>query len=330
MGFQRAGGKCVFSSEKDKFARQSYQANFNDDHPINEDITKIEASAIPDHDILLAGFPCQPFSLSGVSKRNSLGMAHGFADKTQGTLFFNVAQIIAAKRPQAFVLENVKNLKSHDKGNTFRVIMETLDELEYTVDYKILNADRFVPQNRERIFIVGTRKDVGFSFDQVTCPQTPPRLSSVLHPEDGSEAADDRFLVGPMGEVNPKYTLSDKLWGFLQRHAEKQQGKGNGFGYGLVDKNSQRSRTLTARYHKDGSEVLVAQEGRNPRKLTPRECARLMGFPEDWKIVVSDTQAYRQFGNAVVVPVSESIARVLVPLLQDSQHLHPAHGHKIF
>ena len=316
LGFQKQGGKCVFTSEWNKWSQKTYRANFGDDHEINGDITGIHEKDVPDHDVLLAGFPCQPLSIAGVSKKNSLGRAHGFACETQGTLFFDVARIINEKRPKAFLLENVKNLVSHDKGRTFDVIMRTLrDELGYTVCAKVIDARRFVPQHRERIVIVGFREDVDFSFDSVDLPAEAdgPRLSSILHPENGMEAPEPPFTEGAKAKVAAKYTLTDNLWRYLQAYAAKHKAAGNGFGFGLVGPDDV-ARTLSARYHKDGSEILVARgRNKNPRRLTPRECARLMGFPDDWKIPVSDTQAYRQFGNAVAVPVFEAVARAMVP-----------------
>lgn len=314
LGFQRAGGRCVFTSEWNAFSQKTYAANFRDAHEINGDITKIEAASIPDHDVLLAGFPCQPFSIAGVSKKNSLGRAHGFACETQGTLFFDVARIIEEKKPKAFLLENVKNLVSHDKGNTFKVIMKTLqEELGYTVKAKVIDARHFVPQHRERIFIVGFREDTGFSFDDLDLPSEGPRMSAILHPENGDEAPEPPFTEGPKAKVAEKYNLTPKLWDYLQNYAAKHKAAGNGFGFGLVDKDSV-ARTLSARYYKDGSEVLVSRgKGKNPRRLTPRECARLMGYPEGWKIPVSDTQAYKQFGNSVVVPVITALAAHMKP-----------------
>lgn len=313
MGFQQHGGKCVFTSEWNTWSQKTYAANFADDHEIKGDITKIDANDIPDHDVLLAGFPCQPFSIAGVSKKNALGRPHGFECTTQGTLFFDVARIIAAKQPKAFLLENVKNLISHDKGNTFQVIMETLrEELGYSVETRVIDAKHFVPQHRERIIIVGFQKDTGFSFDSLRLPEQGPKLESILHPQDGTEEGDGVFTTKD-GRVQPKYVLTDKLWAYLQNYALKHKAAGNGFGYGLVNKDM-ISRTLSARYYKDGSEILVDRgAGKNPRRLTPRECARLMGFPEDWKIPVSDTQAYRQFGNAVAVPVIAEVARIMKP-----------------
>ena len=316
-GFQAVGGGCVFTSEWDRYAQKTYRANFGD-HEVHGDITKIDASQIPDHDILVAGFPCQPFSIAGVSKKNSLGRKHGFECETQGTLFFDIERILQAKRPKAFLLENVKNLVSHDRGRTFQVIRRTLEEkLGYVVSPRIVDARAFLPQHRERIFIVGVRPDMRqrFAWDDVDLPDPAkgPRLDSVLHAEDGTEEVDDRFL-DPRGRVLDKYVLSDHLWDYLQNYARKHQAKGNGFGFGLVGA-ADVARTLSARYYKDGSEILVRRKQGNPRRLTPRECARLMGFDRPgqnpFRIVVSDTQAYKQFGNAVAVPVVEAVAKSL-------------------
>jgi DNA (cytosine-5)-methyltransferase 1 len=289
-------------------------ANFGEGSPIAGDITKIATKEIPDHDVLLAGFPCQPFSIAGVSKKNALGRPHGFACKTQGSLFFDVARIIAAKRPKAFLLENVKNLVSHDQGRTFRVILETLrDELGYDVHWRVIDGQHFVPQHRERILIAGFRERTGFTFDNLPLPNGSHTLKTVLHPEDGSQQAEERYTEGAKAEVHPKYVLSTKLWQYLQAYARKHRLAGNGFGFGLVDANSV-ARTLSARYFKDGSEILVSRgKLRNPRRLTPRECARLMGYPDTFRIPVSDTQAYKQFGNSVVVPVIEAVARHMRP-----------------
>ncbi|MEP1883124.1 MAG: DNA (cytosine-5-)-methyltransferase [Roseibium sp.] len=319
-GFEAVGGKCVFTSEWDKYSQKTYRANFpEDDHEISGDITEIEASDIPAHDVLLAGFPCQPFSIAGVSKKNALGRAHGFDCDTQGTLFFDVQRIIAHHRPKAFLLENVKNLVSHDKGRTFQVIKSVLkDELGYHIDWKVIDAKAWLPQHRERIFIVGFRENCGFSFSDFDVPDvtTGPRLGTILHPEDGEEAPDHHFTGGNIGNVSDKYTLTDKLWAYLQNYAAKHKAKGNGFGFGLVGPEDV-ARTLSARYYKDGSEILVKRKNGNPRRLTPRECARLMGFEgprtQDFKIPVSDTQAYRQFGNSVCVPVVEAVAKHMEP-----------------
>lgn len=296
LGFEHAGCKCVYSNEWDTYAQKTYAANFGETP--EGDITKVDAASIPDHDILTGGFPCQPFSIAGVSKKNSLGRATGFADETQGTLFFDVCRILKEKYPRAFLLENVKNLKSHDKGNTFRVILSSLQELGYTVYYQILDGQAFVPQHRERILLVGFR-DTDIPFEFKITPVTPkPKIRDILEPE-----------------VDPKYTLTDKLWTYLQNYAAKHKAAGNGFGYGLVDLDG-ITRTLSARYYKDGSEILIPQEGKNPRRLTPRECARLMGFPDSYKIPVSDTRAYKQFGNSVVVPLIGSVAELIVEKLQ--------------
>jgi DNA (cytosine-5)-methyltransferase 1 len=324
-GFDAVGGECVFTCEMNKYSQETYRANFGAEHAIAGDITQVKAEDIPPHDLLLAGFPCQPFSLAGVSKKNSLGRAHGFADETQGTLFFDVVRILRHHKPRAFLLENVKNLLSHDRGNTMRVILHALDELGYEVDFRVIDARSWVPQHRERIFIAGFRRDhkTTFSFNDVQIPPGPnPTLSTILHPEDGTETADGRNTVGDLGKVHDRYTLTDNLWAYLQRYAEKHRAAGNGFGFGLVGPQNV-ARTLSARYHKDGSEILVAQPGKNPRRLTPRECARLMGFDrpgsnDPWKIPVSDTQAYRQFGNAVAAPVSVAIAEAMAPWLMNT------------
>ena len=320
-GFESIGGCCVFTSEWDKFSQQTYRANFpNDDHEINGDIRAVEAADIPAHDVLLAGFPCQPFSIAGVSKKNALGRAHGFEDKTQGTLFFDVARIIAHHRPAAFLLENVRNLVGHDKGKTFQTIKDVLEqELGYKIDCRIIDRRHWTPQHRERIFIVGFREDQGFCFDDMKLPDAAPKLVEILHREgDESEIPDQRFTVGNSGRVADKYTLTDNLWAYLQRYKEKHRAAGNGFGFGLVGPEDV-ARTLSARYHKDGSEILVKQEGKGPRRLTPRECARLMGFDSprggDFIIPVSDTQAYRQFGNSVVVPAVKAVAEHMKPHL---------------
>lgn len=296
IAFERAGGTCVYSSEWNKYSQQTYLANFAEQP--EGDITHVNAEDIPDHDILVAGFPCQPFSIAGVSKKNSLGRATGFEDKTQGTLFFDVCRILQAKRPEAFMLENVKNLCSHDRGRTFQVICESLEELNYEVFYKVLDGQDFVPQHRERILIVGfDRQRYGreYEFDFKITPVSPkPCMKDILE-----------------SNVDSKYTLSDKLWVYLQNYAAKHKAAGNGFGYGIAPLDGV-SRTISARYYKDGSEILIAQEGKNPRRLTPRECARLQGFPDSFKIPVSDTQAYRQFGNSVVVPLMAEVAELIV------------------
>lgn len=323
MGFEAHGGECVFTSEWNPFAQKTYLANFpGSTHAMIGDITKVNAADIPDHDVLLAGFPCQPFSIAGVSKKNALGRPHGFECTTQGTLFFDVARIIAAKRPAAFLLENVKNLLSHDRGNTFRVILQTLsEELGYNVHYRIIDGKHFTPQHRERIIIAGFREKNGFSLDDLKLPEPGPRLGSILHRADGTEPFlekdGDRFFNHRRRSVQDKYTLTPRLWAFLQAYAEKHRAAGNGFGYGMAFPDG-IARTLSARYYKDGSEILVWQGKRQrPRRLTPRECARLMGFPDSFHIPVSDTQAYRQFGNSVVTPVIENVAGVMRPYILD-------------
>ena len=296
LAFEEHGGGCVFSSEQDRWCHKTYFENFQEIP--DGDINDIGMNEIPEHDILTAGFPCQPFSIAGVSKKKSLGMAHGFKDKTQGTLFFKIAEILEKKRPKAFMLENVKNLKNHDKGNTFEVIKGTLEELGYVIFSEVIDAINFVPQHRERFFIVGFDKKVFGSRPEFEFPKTSkrkPKLKSVLEKK-----------------VDSKYILSDKLWNYLQAYAEKHRKKGNGFGYGLFDEQD-TARTLSARYYKDGSEILIKVPRSNPRRLTPRECARLMGFADSFKIPVSDSQAYRLFGSSSVVPVIKSIANSIVP-----------------
>ena len=324
-GFEAAGGVCVFTSEWNKFAQRTYQANHGahlGDHAFVGDITQVPAADVPEHDLLLAGFPCQPFSIAGVSKKNALGRQHGFRCEAQGTLFFDVARILERHRPKAFLLENVKNLVGHDAGRTFEVIRRTLeDELRYHVTYRVIDAKAFVPQHRERIFMAGFAEDRSFDLADVEIPDgaSGPRLRTVLHPEDGSEPEDGPY-TDEQGRVSGKYTLGDHLWEYLQAYAKKHRMKGNGFGFGLVGPDDV-ARTISARYYKDGAEVLVRQEGRNPRRLTPRECSRLMGFDEpgqaSFVIPVSDTQAYRQFGNAVVVPVVKRIASRMADRLLD-------------
>lgn len=320
--FESEGGQCVFTSEWDSYAQKTYAANYRDGELLNGDITKVETFDIPDHDILLAGFPCQPFSIAGVSKKKSLGRSHGFEDETQGTLFFDVARIIREKQPTAFVLENVKNLTSHDKGNTFSVIMRTLEEdLGYKVSPRVIDGQHWVPQHRERIIMVGFREDSGFNWDMLNLPpKGSVEIGEILHKTDGFEPYlvhdGDKYFNYSDQKVLDKYTLTDKLWLYLQNYAAKHKASGNGFGFGLVKENS-IARTLSARYYKDGSEILIYQEGKNPRRLTPRECARLMGFDDSYVIPVSDTRAYKQFGNSVVVPAFREVARVVKPLVME-------------
>lgn len=299
FALERVGGQCRFTCEWDKNSQKTYKAWFGDEP--HGDIRQIKPSDIPDHMVMAAGFPCQPFSIAGVSKKNSLGHAHGFKCATQGTLFFHLASIAEVKRPPVIMLENVKNLVSHDKGRTWKTIKGTLDELDYSVFHQVIDAADYVPQHRERVFIVCFDRhvfgdDPPFEFPQP--PQGPrPRFRDILEPRPPE-----------------KYTLTDHLWTYLQNYAKRHQEKGNGFGFGLADLDG-ITRTLSARYYKDGSEILIPQPGKNPRRLTPRECARLMGFPEDRPVVVSDTQAYRQFGNALVPAVAHAVAKQVVKVI---------------
>lgn len=312
LGFEAIGGRCVFTSEWDKYAQQTYRANFADGpaHELAGDIRPFGAnpSLIPSHDVLLAGFPCQPFSLAGVSKKNALGRPHGFDCDKQGTLFFEIERIIRHHRPAAFLLENVKNLERHDKGRTFAVIKHTLEvELGYRIEYRVISSHPWVPQKRERIFIVGFREDHGFSFDG---------FEKRLPPQSEWPVLGD--ILQSHNEIGQKYTLTAHLWKYLQDYRAKHELAGHGFGYSVFGKNGV-TRTLSARYYKDGSEILVEQKGTRPRRLTPRECARLMGFEHgdrSWNIPVSDTQAYKQFGNSVVVPVVEAVARQMQPAIK--------------
>ncbi|WP_209121166.1 DNA (cytosine-5-)-methyltransferase [Alkalihalobacillus sp. BA299] len=292
LAFQNQGGKSVFASEWDKFACKTYRANFGE---VPEgDITLIDVNSIPEHDILLAGFPCQPFSQAGLRK--------GFED-TRGTLFFHIAKILETKRPKAFLLENVKQLRGHNKGQTLEKIKQVLDELGYTLHIEVLRAADFgIPQNRERIFIVGFHNcingpEIPFKFPKPT--NIPTRVGSILEEK-----------------VNEKYTISDRLYQGHLRRKEEHKKKGNGFGFSLFNADSPYTNTISARYYKDGSEILIEQKGNNPRKLTPKECARLQGFPKEFIIPVSDTQAYRQFGNSVTVPIVELIAKNMISVLE--------------
>jgi DNA (cytosine-5)-methyltransferase 1 len=342
-GFEDLGGECIFTSERDKYARMSYGANFPDPdaHLINTDIREITSprEQIGEFDLLLAGFPCQPFSLAGVSKKNALGRPHGFDCEDQGNLFFDIARILSDCQPRAFLLENVKNLKSHDKGKTFATIKSILEgespefpDINFHLDIETIDAKAWVPQHRERIFIVGFNKkyfdevpDFNLSDIKSYKPRVMPTLSKILH-ETQKWGLESRF-VDSLGDAHKKYQLSDHLWEYLQGYAKKHAAKGNGFGFGLVTP-EMTSRTLSARYHKDGAEILVDQKhltGENvpPRRLTPQECGRLLGFESRnrrWTFSsrISDTQLYRQFGNAVVVPVVEAIAEQLVPVLTES------------
>ena len=300
IAFEQNGGECVFTSEWDRYCQKTYFDNFG--VLPRGDITQISAVEVPDHDILVAGFPCQPFSIAGVSKKKSLGRETGFLDETQGTLFFDVVRILDEKRPKAFLLENVKNLKSHDKGRTWTIIMESLNELNYHVFTAVLDGQDYSPQHRERVIIVGFDKDrygenLEFQF-ALKKPTKKPVMRDILE-----------------NEPDKKYTLSDHLWEYLQNYAQKHREKGNGFGFGLVDLDGV-SRTLSARYYKDGSEILIPQQGKNPRRLTPRECARLQGYDDSFNITVSDTQAYKQFGNSVVVPLISAVAEQMVEYIE--------------
>ena len=320
MAFEAIGGECVFTSEWDSFAQKSYAMNFSTDHEMNGDITQIHEDDVPDHDVLIGGFPCQPFSIAGVSKKNSLGKAHGFDDETQGTLFFDIARIIAKKRPKAFMLENVKNLKSHDKGRTFDLIRRKLEhELGYKIFVKVIDGAHFVPQHRERIIIVGFRDEVDFDWEKVIFPPKGEHLlGKIIHGKNHEpflEWDGSNYFDHSKKKVLDKYTLTDNLWLYLQNYKKKHTAAGNGFGFGLVTPESV-TRTLSARYYKDGSEILFSQGAKkNPRRLTPRECARLMGFPDTFKINVSDTRAYKQFGNSVVVPVMTKVAEAMQPFI---------------
>jgi DNA (cytosine-5)-methyltransferase 1 len=333
-GFEAINGKCIFTCEWDKYSQQTYRANFkHDTHEIANDIKDVNELDIPEHDVLLAGFPCQPFSIAGVSKKNALNRPHGFACETQGTLFFEIARIISHHRPKAFLLENVKNLVNHDKGETFRIIRDVLtNQLGYHIDFRVIDAKSYVPQHRERIFIVGFEKKNDFKFSSLEVPDPikGPKLKTILHPEDGTEHAEKHYTSGRSATISDRYTLSEKLWIYLQNYAEKHRLAGNGFGFGLCGPNDV-SRTLSARYYKDGSEVLIRQQDKPPRKLTPRECARLMGFDapnkSDFIIPVSDTQAYKQFGNSVAVPAVEAVAKHMQKYIIDA--VKRAEKHKI-
>lgn len=328
LGFEAHGGQCVFTSEWNAYAQKTYRANFKNDYIIEDDIKRINASDIPDHDVLLAGFPCQPFSIAGISNRNALGRKHGFECTTDGTAFFDVARIIAAKRPKAFFLENVKNLFFHNKGNTFAIIKDILEnQLNYHISYRVIDGQHFVPQHRERIFIVGFCVNTAFNWDAIPLPEltiNSPKLQDILHRENGSETDNDNErYIDSNGDVHQKYILTNQLWDYFQIHAEKQRAKGNRFGYSIARRDN-ISRTLTARYYKDGSEILIERGyNKNPRRLTPRECARLMGYSDDFRIVCSDTQAYRQFGNSVVVPLISHIAALMKPSIMELKNSKP-------
>lgn len=313
LGLESVGGHCALSCDYDKYAAKTYE-HWYGENPLG-DVTELDHAKIPDHDLLAAGFPCQPFSIAGVSKKNSLGRQHGFKDQTQGTLFFHLAEIIASKQPPVVFLENVKNLKSHDKGKTWHTIQGTLSELGYVVFDRTIDAIDYVPQHRERIFIVGFRKDVFGQTPDFRYPAKPDGQSPKL-----------KEILQPPADVDRKYTLSDKLWQYLQDYAEKHRLKGNGFGCSVASLEG-TTRTLSARYHKDGSEILIPQKPKgNPRRLTPIEAGRLMGFPEHLiqQQVVSDTQAYRQYGNSVVPKVIAPIAQQIVQTML--HHLKQRNG----
>lgn len=303
LALQNLGGKCVFSSEWDKYAQQTYRANFGE-IPFG-DITKKETkNNIPQNfQLLCGGFPCQPFSIAGVTKKNSLGRKHGFEDEKQGNLFFHIEEIIRDHRPKAFFLENVKNLISHDKGNTFKIIKSRLEGLNYSFDHKVLDGRHFVPQHRERTIMVGFDKkvfgqDVNFDFSKISLPESNHTIKSILEKKP-----------------DPKYTLSEHLWKYLQDYADKHKAKGNGFGFGLVDLEGV-SRTMSARYYKDGAEILIPQKNKSPRRLTTREAARLQGYPDSFIIdKVSMNQAYKQFGNSVVVPLIQIVGNEISKIL---------------
>ena len=280
LGFESIGGECIFSSEWDKYCQKTYQENFKEIP--HGDITKIKPYELPSFNLLLAGFPCQPFSMAGRKL--------GFED-ARGTLFFDIAQKIEFHKPEVVFLENVKNIESHDKGKTFKIIINTLEDLGYKIFHKVLNAKDFgVPQNRERIYIIGFKGNADFEFP--VPPKQKTRVGDILEKN-----------------VDPKYTISDRLWAGHQRRKREHREKGNGFGYSLFTEDSLYTSTISARYYKDGSEILIAQKGKNPRKITPREAARLQGFPEWFQTPVSDVQAYKQFGNSVSIPVIEALAK---------------------
>ena len=302
-GFHRAfgslGGRCVLACDINKYSRQTYTANYGIE-PFG-DITTIGKNELPDHDVLCGGFPCQPFSLAGVSKKNSMGVPHGFQDPKQGNMFFEIIRLVNLRRPKMMFLENVKNLKSHDRGNTWRVIRNTLVENNYNVFLKVVDAKHYVPQHRERMFIICLDANI-YPGEQFVFPDYPHKraveLAAILDPNP-----------------DPKYVLSDNMWAYLQKHKENSRAKGSGFGFGLVDPaTTEYTRTMSARYYKDGSEILIRRNEGNPRRLTPREAARLFGYPESFTIPVSDAQAYRQFGNSVVVPAVQSVAAEMIKL----------------
>ncbi len=293
--FDELGYECVFTSEWDNFAQITYEANFGEKP--HGDITTISANSIPSHNLILAGFPCQPFS--------NAGKKLGFED-TRGTLFFDITRIVRKHSPEVLLLENVKAFKTHDHGNTFKVVIDTLEKMGYVTFSQVLNAKDFgLPQNRERIYIVALNKNKvnNLDFHFPIPPKNPTRLGDILEKN-----------------VDDKYTISDTLWAGHKRRKLEHKAKGNGFGYSLFNSDSPYVSTLSARYYKDGSEILIEQKGKNPRKLTPNEARRLQGYPENFKIAVSDTQAYRQFGNAVAVPVVRAIAATINEHVKTDTH----------
>jgi len=298
LAFEKAGGTCVFSSEINEYSRKTYEANFNDIP--SGDIRDIRTSSIPDHDILVAGFPCQPFSLAGVSKKRSMDVGDGFHDPEQGMLFFEILRVLKDKRPRAFLLENVKNLRSHNGGKTFKYMIKRLEQLRYRVKFEVIDASKVVPQHRERVYMVGFLDQNNFEFPVFSEKKL--KLKNILSKS-----------------VSKNYTLTNGVWEALQRHATRSRNKGHGFGYGIADLNG-TSRTLSARYYKDGAEILIKQKNSNPRRLTPGECMLLMGFPRNFEMPVSDHQAYRQLGNAVVPPIVEKIAALMTKEILTLRH----------
>jgi DNA (cytosine-5)-methyltransferase 1 len=299
LALESLGAKCVFSSEIDKYSCKTYEANFGESP--DGDITEIPSKDIPEHDILCAGFPCQPFSQASVPKYKSLGRKMGFQHETQGTLFHDICRILDHSRPIAFILENVKHLKGHDGGKTWAVIEQNLENLDYTIYHKIIDARVVVPQHRERIFIVGFRDPLKFEWPEIEDKN--PKLKDILEKK-----------------VDKKYTLTDGVWKALQNHSKRHNQKGHGFGYSIADLKG-ISRTLSARYYKDGAEILIEQKGKNPRRLTPTECRKLQGFPDDFIFPVSDVQAYRQLGNAVVVPIVKEIAKSVLASIKTPEYV---------
>jgi len=318
IAMQELGGKCVFSSEWDKYSQETYAHNFGEipygdiNLLASQDMSNEEiASLIPDHDILCAGFPCQPFSLAGVSKKNSMGRKHGFEDETQGTLFFNIVRIIESKQPRAFFLENVKNILTHDKKKTFKVIEKKLTELGYVFTWKVVDGSKWVPQHRERIFIVG------FNPNSVDILK-----EDIKIPTDPSNDYHYTALNQIIQENIEGYTLGPGTWRTLVRHKAYHKKKGNGFGYGIHAipiSDSAITRTISARYHKDGAEILIEQPNRRPRRLTIDEAKQLQGYPVDYEFPVSKTQSYKQIGNSVVVPAIKESGRMIVDIIVKEQ-----------